>query len=113
VFATTARKNQVYFHFPWSEDDNVEIELPTGYALDSADAPAPFGSAPISEYKPRLAVTKDGKTLVYTRTFFFGGAGNVLFPVESYAQLKNYFDELHKQDNHSIALKQGPVTASN
>jgi hypothetical protein len=113
LFATTSRKNQVYFHYPWSEDDQVEIDLPTGYALDNADAPAPFGSAPISEYKPHLAVTSDGKTLIYTRSFFFGGAGNVLFPVESYSQLKNYFDQLHKQDNHSIALKQGAATASN
>jgi hypothetical protein len=60
-----------------------------------------------------LAVTTDRKTLIYTRTFFFGGANNILFPVESYVQLKNYFDQLHKQDNHSIALKQSVATASN
>ena len=113
LFATASRKYPIYFHYPWSEDDRVEIELPTGYALDNADAPAPFGSPPISEYKPRLAATKDGKTLVYTRTFFFGGGGNVLFPVQSYGQLKAYFDQLHKQDNHSIALKQAAATSSN
>lgn len=113
MFATASRKNQVYFHYPWSEDDKVEIQLPSGYALDNADAPASFGSAPISEYRPKLAVTGDGKTLVYTRNFFFGGGGNVLFPQESYSQLKAYFDQLHKQDNHSIALKQGAPTASN
>jgi hypothetical protein len=113
MFPTTTRKNQVYFHYPWSEDDRVEIELPNGYALDNADAPAPFGSAPISEYKPKLSVTSDGKTLIYTRNFFFGGGGNVLFPVDTYTPLKNYFDQLHKQDNHSIALKQGAATASN
>jgi hypothetical protein len=112
-FATASRKYPIYFHYPWSEDDRVDIELPAGYALDNADAPAPFGSAPISEYKPRLSVTSDGKTLIYTRTFFFGGAGNVLFPVESYPQLKAYFDQLHKQDSHSIALKQGTATAAN
>jgi hypothetical protein len=113
MFATASRRNPVYFHYPWSEDDKVEIELPSGYALDNADAPAPFGSAPISEYKPRLALTTDGKTLVYTRNFFFGGGGNVLFPREGYSQLKAYFDQLHKQDNHSIALKQGTSAASN
>ena len=113
MFATGSRKNEVYFHYPWSEDDKVEIALPAGYALDNADAPAPFGSAPISEYQPTLAVTSDGKTLIYTRNFFFGGGGNVLFPVTSYTPLKNYFDQLHKQDNHSIALKQSAATASN
>jgi hypothetical protein len=109
LFATTDRKYPVYFHYPWSEDDRVEIGLPKGYALDNADAPAPFGSGSISDYKPSLGVTSDGKTLVYKRTFFFGG---VLFQVETYPLLKNYFDLMHKQDNHSIALKQGAATTN-
>ncbi|HEY2962056.1 MAG TPA: DUF3857 and transglutaminase domain-containing protein [Pyrinomonadaceae bacterium] len=113
LFATTNRKYEIYFHYPWAEDDKVEIELPAGYALDNADAPAPFGSGQISNYKPSLAVTSDGKTLVYKRNFFFGGGGNVLFPVETYPQIKAYFDQLHKQDNHSVALKQGTTAAGN
>jgi hypothetical protein len=110
MFSMTNRRYPVYFHYPWSEDDNVEIALPTGYALDSADAPALFGSGKISEYKPSLATSQDGKFLLYKRKFFFGGEATVLFPETSYPQLKQYFDTLHKQDNHTLALKQ---TASN
>ena len=106
MFPTAGRKQPIYFHFPWSEDDQVQIELPPGYALDNADAPAPFGSGKISEYKPALSITSDGKTLVYKRTFFFGGNAAVLFPLETYPAMKAYFDQLHKQDNHNIALKQ-------
>jgi hypothetical protein len=106
LFATGGRRHPIYFHFPWSEDDQVHIELPPGYALDNADAPAPFGSGKISEYRPALSVTSDGKTLVYKRTFFFGGGNAVLFPLETYPAMKGYFDQLHKQDNHNIALKQ-------
>jgi hypothetical protein len=112
LFATAGRKHPIYFSFPWSEDDHVQIELPPGYALDNADAPAPFGSGKISEYHPALSVTSDGKTLVYKRTFYFGGNNSVLFPVETYPAMKAYFDQLHKQDNHNIALKQ-TATASN
>ena len=110
IFATTDRKYQIYFHYPWSENDHVDIELPKGYAFDNADAPAPFGSAPISEYKVSIAASTDGSLLVYKRNFFFGGSGTVLFPVTSYAQLKGYFDMMHKQDNHSLALKQAAAT---
>jgi transglutaminase-like putative cysteine protease len=110
LFATTNRQYDVYFHYPWSESDEVNIDLPKGYALDNADAPAPFGSGAITEYKPNLAVTSDGSMLVYKRSFFFGGGGTVLYPVQSYPQLKAYFDMVHKQDNHSIVLKQ---TATN
>src|SRR5689334_1187341 len=110
MFATTDRKYPIYFHYPWSEDDHVEIGLPGGYKLDNADSPAPFGSGQISDYKVSLAVSTDGALLIYKRNFFFGGANTILFPVGSYTALKNYFDVLHKQDNHSIALKQAATT---
>lgn len=110
LFATANRKYPIYFHYPWSEQDQVEIDLPKGFALDNADAPAPFGSGAISEYKVSLAASTDGSLLIYKRNFFFGGSDSVLFPIEVYPNLKNYFDVLHKQDNHSIALKQ---TATN
>jgi hypothetical protein len=106
LFASATRKYAIYFHYPWSEADEVNIDVPAGYSLDNADAPAPFGSGKISEYKPSLAITSDGKTLVYKRAFFFGGGSSVLFPVETYQAMKGYFDQLHKQDSHSIALKQ-------
>lgn len=110
LFATASRKYPVYFHYPWSENDLVEFELPKGYEFDNADAPAGFSSGAISEYKPGLAASTDGSLLIYKRNFFFGGGGSVLYPVESYPLVKNYFDMVHKQDNHSIALKQ---TATN
>lgn len=110
TFATTSRKYPIYFHYPWAEDDHIDMELPKGYLLDNADAPAPFGSGEISSYKVSLAATSDGRMLIYKRNFFFGGGNNILFPVESYTALKGYFDTLHKQDSHSIALKQAPVS---
>jgi len=106
LFGTTARKYPIYFHYPWSEQDQVDIELPKGYALDNADAPAPFGSGAISKYEVSIMASTDGSLLLYKRKFFFGGDGSIVFPVESYGPLKNYFDVMHKQDNHSIALKQ-------
>lgn len=113
LFDSSARRYPIYFHYPWSEEDEVQIALPQGYALDNPDAPAPFKSPPISEYLPSAAITKDGKTLIYKRSFFFGGGGNIMFPVSSYNQLKVFFDNLHKQDNHTITLKQSAATTSN
>ena len=106
LFATAGRKYPIYFHFPWSESDQVEFELPKGYSLDNADAPQPFGSGDISQYKVSLGATADGSFMVYKRSFFFGGGGSILYPVQQYPNLKTYFDAVHKQDSHSIALKQ-------
>ncbi|HEV7397464.1 MAG TPA: DUF3857 domain-containing protein [Pyrinomonadaceae bacterium] len=113
LFTSSQRKNAVYFHYPWSEEDVVNIDLPEGFALDNAEAPAPFSGGAISEYKPSVAITKDGKTLTYKRNFFFGGGGNILFPVNAYTQLKAFFEQVNKEDGHIITLKQGSSTASN
>lgn len=113
LFTASQRKNAVYFHYPWSEEDEVAIELPEGFALDNAESPAPLNGGTVSEYKPSIGVTKDGKTLSYKRSFFFGGGGNILFPVNSYPQLKAFFEMLNKEDGHIITLKQGSSTASN
>ena len=111
LFATSTRKYPIYFHYPWSENDEVEFTLPKGYALDNADAPAPFGSGEISAYKPSLLTRgDDDSVLIYKRSFFFGGGESLHYPVAAYPNVKNYFDAVHKQDSHSIALKQ---TATN
>jgi hypothetical protein len=107
LFPASSRKHAVYFHYPWSEQDEVTIELPQGYSLDNAEAPAGFTGGEISEYNPSLGVTRDGKTLLYKRNFYFGGGGTILFPVTSYTQLKTYFDTVHNRDSHTITLRQG------
>ncbi|HEV2881939.1 MAG TPA: DUF3857 domain-containing protein [Pyrinomonadaceae bacterium] len=114
LFPTSERHNNVYFHYPWSEQDDVSINLPAGYTLDNADAPAGLDAGATSKYDVKIAVTKDGRTLIYNRKFFFGNhKGGLLFPVASYSQLKMLFDELHKRDNHTITLKQAATTAAN
>jgi hypothetical protein len=116
LFPTSTRKNAIYFHHPWAEEDHVEIELPEGYALDNAEAPAPYGANQVSQYQPKLAVTKDNRTLVYDRKFYFDSkttdGGYMVLPATSYSQAKSYFDEVHKQDGHTISLKQGATAAT-
>ncbi|HEU4386313.1 MAG TPA: hypothetical protein VFV34_00850, partial [Blastocatellia bacterium] len=105
LFTAAERRNPVYFSFPWSEDDTVLIELPSGYTLESPDAPAPVVVGKMSEYKVKMAVL-NGRTLEYRRSFYFGGGGVILFPRESYSQLKSVFDSLDRNDNHIVTLKQ-------
>ncbi|MDT5268164.1 MAG: hypothetical protein QOH49_350 [Acidobacteriota bacterium] len=114
LFPTTERHHEVYFHYPWSEDDQVEITLPEGFALDNAESPGGFNGGDLSKYEPSAGITQDGRTLIYTRKFYFGkGGDNTLrFPVNVYPNLKNYFDEVSKRDGHTIALKQGTTTAA-
>lgn len=114
LFPTATRRHEVYFHYPWSEEDHVEVTLPEGFALDNAEAPAPINAGETSKYEPKAAVTKDGRTLIYDRKFYFGRGGDQVlrFSVNNYPVLKNYFDQVSKQDAHTIALRQGAATAT-
>lgn len=104
LFSTNTREHDIYFHYGWLEQDDVEITLPPGYVLDNAEAPASFPIGEFGNYKITLGLTPDQKILVYRREFKFSG---LLFPKTSYATLKQVFDAIHQQDNHAITLKQG------
>jgi hypothetical protein len=85
------------------EDDTVTIDLPSGFALDNADSPAPFSSGDVLDYKVKIAVVGKSEALRYTRIFKFSG---LLFPVSNYATLRELFQAVHEGDNHTITLKQ-------
>jgi hypothetical protein len=107
LFSSATRKYDIFFHYPWSEEDKIEIALPVGYTLDSADAPAPINDpGKIASLEIVMATTANGSVMRYDRKFFFGGKGNYLFSRNSYEAIKAYFDAFSKADSHSITLKQ-------
>jgi hypothetical protein len=104
-FSAGTRISEVYFTYPWSELDDVTIELPNEYLLENADAPAPIRDAGgIAKHDTKMTVTSDGRTLSYSRSFSFGGGGAIRFPAASYPVLKNMFDAFTKADTHQLTL---------
>ena len=116
LFTANDRQQSIYFPYTWSEEDEIEIRFPEGYAPDNADAPSPIDPAStqhISGHSVRMRMTTDGRKLFYNRKFFFGGKDTIMFPATSYGALKQLFDIVHKNDNHTITLKQSAATAAN
>ena len=103
MFPASTRKLSIYFHYSWKEEDEITVELPTGFGLDNADAPAPVKAGDIVDYKVWMGATTKGDALQYKRAFRFNA---LLFPASSYAPLKQVFDVMHEADNHTITLKQ-------
>ena len=106
MFSAGTRKFPIYFHFPWSEEDDITLTLPKGYALENADRPAPISAGPVSRHEVDIGVTNDQRTIKYNRSFYFGAKDSILFPVENYQTIKRLFDEISRADNHMITLKQ-------
>lgn len=103
MFPGSARKQDIYFHFPWMEDDYVEIALPEGFMLDNPEAPGSHDFGAAGSYDTSIGVTKDQKILVYKRKFRFSA---LMLPKTNYPAIKAAFDAIHQADNHAITLKQ-------
>jgi hypothetical protein len=115
MFKSATRVQPVFFQYAWSEEDHLTFELPAGFDLDNADAPAPVkpeSTGNICGHEIKMNINRSDRILNYERKFFFGGRGYVLFPELKYTTLKSLFDLISKSDDHTITLKQS-VAASN
>ena len=107
LFSSATRKYDIFFHYPWSQEDKIEFTLPAGYTLDTAEAPAPINDpGKIASLDIKMSTVGNGSIMRYDRKFFFGGNGNYLFPTGSYEAVKAYFDAFNKADTHSMTLRQ-------
>ncbi|MEP6786837.1 MAG: DUF3857 domain-containing protein [Acidobacteriota bacterium] len=107
LFSSATRQYDMFFRYPWSELDNIEIKLPAGYDLDNAEAPSPVSDPQnIGSLVMQIAMDNADNTLVVDRKFHFGGGGNVLFGSGAYKPVKSLFDLFSKTDAHTITLKQ-------
>lgn len=106
MFTAAERHYMVAFHYPWTESDDVTINLPKGFALDNADAPESFSAGAVGSYEVKISAASDNSLLMLKRHFFFGGGGALYFPAANYPQVRNVFDAIHKSDAHTITLKQ-------
>ena len=107
VFSSATRSYNMYFRYPWSEEDSIEIKLPEGYEIDGLDSPAPVSdTSRIGSNQISINMDKAKNAIVYTRSFYFGSGGKILFPVAVYQPLKNLFDAFHKSDSHMLTVRQ-------
>ena len=107
LFASANRKYDIYFEYPWSENDEIEIELPKNFEADSVDSPGTVNEASgIGALNVKIEMAKDTNVLKLSRQFFFGAKGSILFPPTAYKPLKVLFDSFHKADTYSVSIKQ-------
>jgi len=103
-FTAADRKYPVMFEYPWSEEDDVIVKLPPGYALESPGTPGEFPMGEIGGYG---ASVKVGEGLVaYHRQLVFGRGGRLAYQQKVYPAVKQAFDVIHDKDQHTITLRQ-------
>ena len=106
-FTSNTRQYDIQFTYPYSEKDDITIELPAGFALENDDAPSPLKDKQgIGSHEVKMGVTKDGRSLIYNREFSFGNNGFIQFPAASYVPLKTLFEAFNKADIHQLTLRE-------
>ncbi|NNE65080.1 MAG: DUF3857 and transglutaminase domain-containing protein [Pyrinomonadaceae bacterium] len=110
MFTSATREHDIYFDFPWSEDDDIEIKLPADYALEKFSLPKDIKeSKGIAGSSYKIKYDRENHSIRYTRKYFIGGNGQIYFKKGAYKPLKRLFDLFHESDTFVLILKKKAV----
>lgn len=105
AFAHGERKYPLYFPYPFTENDTVMLQVPSGLTPESipqkADAQLPFA-------RYQNVSNFDGIKFVSQRQLAFNG---IFFPVEKYSELKTFFGKVQAGDEQQAVLHGGSTSA--
>ncbi len=104
LFTAAERTHPVYFRYAWEERDTVRVRLPEGWKLETLDTPRPVEATGVARYQAQIAVSDDGRELLYLRTLRVGENGAIYFPVEDYGPLRRFWDLVHERDRVAVTL---------
>jgi hypothetical protein len=109
TFSSGSRTYDISFPFAWSEQDDVTIEFPSGFELETPEAPASLQAPNVASLAIKMAT--DGRVLRYERRFSFGGNGALVFPAAQYVHLKKLFDEFDLRNASALTLRESSAPA--
>ena len=99
------RHHPVYFRYAWSERDSIQIRIPEGWVLESAEPPQKVDAKGVAAYKASSRAGPSGREVIHQRSFQVGEEGSIYFPASSYSQLKKLFDLVHDHDRAAVTLR--------
>jgi hypothetical protein len=106
IFRTNTRKYDISFQYAWSEEDDINISLPDGFSVESAELPKAVKADKIGSHETKISFSDDRKAFSYQRLLSFGSGGKLFFYGSSYSFIKQLFESFHNADAYTISLKQ-------
>ena len=106
MFEHSERVNDVYFHYPVRRIDEIKIELPQGWKVDSLPKPVDQ-DAKAAEYI--LKVEQKPGLIQVTRSL---RRDLIMVPKDMYPSLRNFFQAVKSGDEQQIVLLPGAAAAS-
>ena len=105
-FTSAQRVNDVYFHYPYQEQDETSIQLPAGYRVESFPKVTTISRGAIQYL---VGATSQGDAVHLTRKLVVNG---IDFPVKYYPTVRAIFDMVKTGDTDDMVLE-APTKAQN
>jgi hypothetical protein len=99
VFQNARRIHPVYFHYPFRQVDEIELQLPAGLKVESLPQPRsqtpPFGRYEISSQNDHGVVRINRRVVM----------DGIIFRTDSYAELRAFYNGMRAGDEQQIVLQ--------
>jgi hypothetical protein len=106
AFAHAQRKYPLYFPYPFTENDIVNLQVPSGFTLESIPAAQDAKLGNTARYQN--VSNFDGIRFVSQRQLAFNG---IYFDLDKYSELKSFFGKVQAGDELQAVLHGGNVSA--
>jgi hypothetical protein len=100
LLTSSGRSNSVYLRYPWSESEQVVINLPAGYEVEQLPDPIDIDIG-AARYQASF-IQAEGR-VIYERRLVVDA---ITFKVDQYDTVKAFFDRVHQADRAVISFKQ-------
>ena len=98
-FPHAKREFPVYFTYPYQEDDEITLEMPEGYQVETLPAPKAIRDP---QWSYQTSYQAQGRILRLERHM---AMEQFWFPVESYPALRSFFGSVRTGDQEDIVMK--------
>jgi hypothetical protein len=107
AFSSQRRVNDIYFSFPNEEVDEVSLQSPDTYKIETLPQAKPLHPGPVSY---EISVASKGNSVEVKRHLVLGG---MMFPVKSYPALRSFFNSVKSNDDAQVVFQHDESAKNN
>ena len=107
TFESEKRTNDIYFHYPYEEQDDVKLYVPPGYKIETFP---PAQNVDLGAVKYQISTGAQGDVLEVKRRLVMN---LFMVPVTKYAALRSFFGTVKKNDDAEVVLQTAESSKSN
>ncbi len=108
LFTSDKRNQDVYFHYPYEESDDITVQLPPGWHIEKL--PPPQTADPGGKLKFEISAKIEGESVHIQRRLT---VGNIVFEVPYYPELRQFFSTAKGYDEQQIILQTAASSGRN